>query len=62
MLEAVDIRTSAALGSEKAFAMLEQLDIPIEYRAKVAELMRLFEEIEERARKIFDPHARKRKL
>jgi hypothetical protein len=56
MLEAVDITTSAVLGSEKAFAMLEQLDIPIEYRAKVAALMRLFEEIQERARKIFDPH------
>ena len=61
MLEALDITTSAVLGSEKAFAMLEQLDIPIEYRAKVAALMLLFEEIEKRARRIFDPHPRRRK-
>ncbi len=61
ILEVVDIMNSALFGSEKAFAMLEQLDIPIEYRAKVAILMRLFEEIEKGARQIFDAHPWKRK-
>ena len=56
MLEAIDIANSALFGSEKAFSMLEDLEIPIEYRAKVAVLMRLFEEIEERARKIFNSY------
>ena len=53
--EILNITLLSGLGNNKAAALIERLDISVGYKAEVASLMILFETIEKKARKIFNP-------